>query len=258
MKKACVILFMSSGAALSSEADGYVPVSGYEFMEPATQQLQDDDFLNPAFFFVDKGLGLWNQTWAAKPSEGKSCRSCHGDPGASMRGVAARYPAYDETESSFVNLEMKINSEIVTRSGGEALDYESEDLLALTILIAYQSRSMPMAIEVDENSKYWIEWGQDIYNRKRGQLDLSCADCHRDHWGDKLRGDVISQGQINAFPLFRLTWGEVGSRHRIFSWCMTSIRSEPYEYGSAEYLALEAYLAVRGQGLLIEAPGVRR
>ena len=48
------------------------------------------------------------------------------------------------------------------------------------------------------------------------------------------------------------------SRHRIFAWCNTSVRSEPYELGSPEYLALELYVAWRGRGLPIEAPAVRR
>jgi len=53
-------------------------------------------------------------------------------------------------------------------------------------------------------------------------------------------------------------WSEPGSRHRMFEWCMQSVRAEPYARGSQEFIALELYLASRGAGLLIEAPGVRR
>jgi len=55
-----------------------------------------------------------------------------------------------------------------------------------------------------------------------------------------------------------LLWSEPGSRHRMFEWCMQSVRAEPYARGSQEFIALELYLASRGAGLLIEAPGVRR
>jgi sulfur-oxidizing protein SoxA len=258
MAKLVAILLLLGAPAFAADGREPIPISGYEFMEPATRQLQDDDFLNPAFFLVDEGLALWNKVWDTAETDAESCRACHADPATSMRGVAARYPRYDAATSTVINLEMKINSEIVVRLGGEALVYESEELLALTALIGFQSRSLPMSVDVDENSRSWLERGREIYETKRGQLNLSCKDCHQDHWGEKLRGDTISQGQINAFPLFRLTWGEVGSRHRIFTWCMESVRSEPYEYGSEEYLALELYLAVRGQGLPIETPGVRR
>ena len=73
-----------------------------------------------------------------------------------------------------------------------------------------------------------------------------------------LRGDRISQGQVNGFPFYRISWRSVGSRHRMFRWCNTSVRSEPYALGSEEYLSLKLYVAWRGRGLLIEAPAVRR
>lgn len=231
------------------------PVSGYDFMEPSTRQIQDDDFLNPAFFLVEKGQALWDQPWSGAE---QSCRSCHGDAETSMRGVAASYPAWDAGDGSMNSLESRLNREIVEKLGGHPLAHESEDLLALTAFVSLQSRGMPMVIAVDAQVQVWVDRGQQIFETRRGQLNLSCKNCHDEHWGQMLRGDLVSQGQINAFPIFRLTWDEVGSRHRMFTWCMEAIRSEPYPFGSDEYLALETYLAVRGQGLLIEAPGARR
>lgn len=245
------LLFATAAAA----EDALAPISGYAFMEPSTRELQDDDFLNPAFFLIDRGLTLWDQP---APNTGLSCRSCHQTIEDDMRGVAARYPQYDVGQSRLMNLEMKINSEIVEKLGSTPLAYDSEDLLAFTALIGLQSRQMPMSVDVTDETKDWLARGQEIFETKRGQLNLSCEDCHQNHWGEKLRGDTISQGQINAFPIFRLTWGEAGSRHRMFTWCMESIRSEPYAPGSDEYLALEFFLAVRGNGLPMEAPGVRR
>lgn len=242
-------------ATVATAEDALAPISGYAFMEPATRELQDDDFLNPAFFLVDKGLALWDQPAS---NTGLSCRSCHQTIEQDMKGVAARYPQYDPGQSRLMNLEMKINSEIVDRLGGTALAYESEELLALTALIGLQSRQMPMVVDVTVEAQEWLVRGKKIFETKRGQLNLSCKDCHQNHWGEKLRGDTISQGQINAFPIFRLTWGEAGSRHRMFTWCMESIRAAPYGPGSDEYLALELFLAVRGRGLPMEAPGVRR
>jgi sulfur-oxidizing protein SoxA len=231
------------------------PISGYQFMAPETQQLQDDDFLNPAMFLVEKGATLWGQEWT---DGGATCQSCHQDIATDMAGVAAVYPRTDPVSGGLVSLEMKVISEIAGRLGAAAPAYGSEDLLALTALIGFQSRGMPTNVAVTPDSAPWIEKGREIFYTRRGQLNLSCANCHQDHWGDKLRGDTISQGQINAFPIYRLTWSDFGSRQRMFTWCMESIRAEPYDYGSDEYLALEAFLAVRGAGLAIETPGVRR
>jgi sulfur-oxidizing protein SoxA len=232
-----------------------VAISGYEFMEPSTRELQDDDFLNPGIFLLDEGTALWGRPLGVGS---ETCQSCHTDIAADMAGVASRYPTYDADLGRVVSLEMKINAEIVGRLRGKPLEYESEDLLALTALIGYQSRGMPMEIDSSPEAVSLAEEGKEIFQTRRGQLNLSCQNCHEEHWGEKLRGDTISQGQINAFPIYRLTWTDVGSRQRMFVWCMESIRSAPYDYGSDEFLALEAFLAIRGQGLLIETPGVRR
>jgi sulfur-oxidizing protein SoxA len=38
---------------------------------------------------------------------------------------------------------------------------------------------------------------------------------------------------------------------------MVGVRAEPYAYGSADFVALEAYLMSRASGMMIEAPAVR-
>ena len=34
-------------------------ISGYHFSEPSTQEIQDDDFLNPGFLWVERGKKIW-------------------------------------------------------------------------------------------------------------------------------------------------------------------------------------------------------
>lgn len=96
------------------------------------------------------------------------------------------------------------------------------------------------------------------YETRRGQLNLSCSNCHVDHVGDRLRGDQISQGQVNGFPIYRLLWQDIGSVGRMIAWCKDAVRAGPLAEGSDQALALELYLRARGAGLAIEAPAVRR
>lgn len=237
----------------SFEVDG--KKSGYLYMDEETRDLQDDDFLNPGMFAVDAGRELWEQT---DPVSGKSCTSCHGDAETSMRGVAARYPIYDEETGGLVNLELRINQMLTETMGAEPLAYESDDLLALTAFIAYQSRGMPIEVAIGGPAAPFFEAGKAFFFERRGQLDLNCSQCHDDRAGEKLRGDLVSEGHGTGFPIFRLIWDEMGSRHRMFEWCNTSIRAEAYPLGSSEYLNLELYVAWRSQGLLVETPAVRR
>jgi sulfur-oxidizing protein SoxA len=235
------------------EAEG--KKSGYLYMDEGTRSLQDDDFLNPGMFAVDAGRALWERP---DPVSGESCASCHGDAKTSMRGVAARYPVYDPGTGGIVNLELRINQMLTEAMGAEPLPYESDDLLALTAFIAYQSRGMPIDVAIEGPAAPFFEAGKAFFFERRGQLDLNCSQCHDDYAGEKLRGDLISEGHVTGFPIFRLLWDEMGSRHRMFQWCNISVRAEPYAFGSPEYLNLELYVAWRSQGLLVEGPAVRR
>jgi sulfur-oxidizing protein SoxA len=254
---ALAALCLAAATALAADAGHEVEgrKSGYLFLTEGTQQLQDDDFQNPAMFAVDHGRELWTKPMGA---EGKSCASCHGEAETSMHGIAAHYPKYDAERKGLVNLELKINDEIARRMKAEPFAYESEDMLAMTAFLGFQSRGEPMAVDIDGPTKPFFDKGQAFYMQRRGQFDLACNQCHDSLVGRKLRGDVISQGQINGFPIYRLTWKSLASRHRMFEWCNTSIRAEPYAYGSEEYLSLELYLAWRGRGLGMETPAVRR
>jgi sulfur-oxidizing protein SoxA len=50
----------------------------------------------------------------------------------------------------------------------------------------------------------------------------------------------------------------VGSLHRRFRSCLFGVRAELLPGGAPELVDLELYLAWRGSGLAVEAPGVRR
>ncbi|NDA47193.1 MAG: sulfur oxidation c-type cytochrome SoxA [Alphaproteobacteria bacterium] len=241
--------------AQEAKSTDYKPRSGYDFLAPGTKSLQDDDFQNPGMFMVDRGRDLWSKI---EGSQGKSCASCHGQAESTMKGIAARYPLYDSKKQQLMNLELRINAEREDKMGAKPYEFESSDLLAITAYLSFQSRGEKINVDISGPAAIYYQEGRDFYNQRRGQLDLNCAQCHDDHVGAKLRGDVISQGQINGFPLYRLSWRTLLSRHRIFIWCNTSVRAEPYAYGSREYLGLELFLAARGNGLPIEAPAVRR
>jgi sulfur-oxidizing protein SoxA len=229
--------------------------SGYTYLSEETRRLQDDDFANPGMLWVEEGQRLWSQPAGAS---GQSCRSCHADASRSMRTVATRYPAYSPAAGHVINLEQQINRCRLRRLKAAALAYESKGLLALTAYIAHQATGLPMNVVISGAAAENFERGKTFFYRRRGQLDLSCANCHEQHAGDHLRGESISQGQLNGFPIYRELWQTLGSTHRMFAWCNQAVRAEPYAAGSQEYVDLELFERWRGRGLPIETPAVRR
>ena len=228
--------------------------SGSEFVSPATQAQQDDLSVNPGMLWVEQGSKLWHE---ASGSEARSCASCHGEP-ASLRGVAARYPLFDAALGRLLNLEARIQHCRTAHQKSTPLDYESQELLALTALVAFQSRGMPLAVAIPPEAQPAFAAGQALYHERQGQLDLSCAQCHEDNWGKRLRAERISQGHPNGFPTYRFEWQGIGSLHRRLRACFQGVRAEPFPSGSPELVALELYIAWRARGLAIETPAVRR
>jgi L-cysteine S-thiosulfotransferase len=228
--------------------------SDYEQMGPQTRAMQDDDTANPGMLWVLDGEAIWNRRDGAAA---KSCADCHGDARASMRGVAARYPAYNPAQGRPIDLEERINLSRSEQQQAPPLPIESKELLALTAYVATQSRGMPIEVADDAQTQPFIARGRALFERRQGQLNLSCAQCHDDNWGKKLAGAPIPQAHPTGYPIYRLEWQGLGSLQRRLRNCLIGMRAEAYAYGAPEYVDLELYLMWRARGLKIETPGVR-
>jgi L-cysteine S-thiosulfotransferase len=229
-------------------------ISGYYFRSKETQALQDDDFDNPGFLWVEEGEEMWGNV---DGSAGEACASCHEDV-SSMKGVSPTYPKYEESAGKLLALEHKINQCRTERMGAEPLKWESDEMLSLSAVVRTQSRGLPVSPDVSGPAQPFFEKGKEFYYERRGQLDMTCAGCHENNYGQHIRSDVLSQGQSNGFPTYRLKWQKLGSLHRRFRGCNKQVRAKPFAAGSDIYTDLELYLAWRGIGLAIEAPSVRQ
>jgi len=244
-------------AALPAHAGDIPPGerrSGATFMAPATRAMQDDDTANPGMLWALEGEELWTKKVGAGD---KACADCHGEAQTSMKGVAARYPAFDRELGRPVDLEQRINLERARHQQASPLADESRDLLALTAFIAQQSRGMPITAGSDEELAPFVARGRELFTQRQGQLNLSCANCHDDNWDKHLAGSAITQAQATGYPLYRLEWQTLGSLQRRLRGCIFGIRAQPYEFGAPELVELELYLMTRAAGMAMEAPAVR-
>jgi L-cysteine S-thiosulfotransferase len=261
MKRAGTIalaaLLIAAGIASSLSADE-IPReerrSGYSFMGPDTKAMQDDDTANPGMLSVLDGEALWK---SKAGTAGKACADCHNDARASMKGVAARYPAFDRELGRPVDLEQRINLCRARHQQATPLRYESHELLALTAFVARQSRGIAIDAGNDEELKPFIAKGHELFMQRRGQLNLACTNCHDDNWDKHLAGSAITQAQPSGYPLYRLEWQSLGSLQRRLRNCITGTRAQPFDYGAPELVELELYLMSRARGMPIETPAVR-
>jgi len=248
---ACAAGAAALGLGLVAGAACAAPRSGIEYAGADVRAIQADDAQNPGMLWVDRGRALWNDG-------PRACAGCHGDAASSMRGVAARHPAWSVGARRVVDLEDRINACRVERQRRPAFARESEDLNALTAFVATQSRGMPIAVDVTGPAQPAFERARDFYATRRGQMNLACASCHVENAGKRLLAETISEGHGNGYPAYRLEWQAVGSLQRRLRACLYGIRASLPPEGADVLTELELYLAWRASGLPVEAPGVRR
>jgi sulfur-oxidizing protein SoxA len=249
----CAALLFTT-AACAGEIPPDQRRSGYSFMAPDTKAIQDDDTSNPGMLFALDGEKLWSKKIG---SADKACADCHGDAAESMKGVAARYPAFDKTLKRPVNLAQRINLCRANHQQASPLAYESHDLLALEAFVAKQSRDIAISTGDDPQLAPSLTKGRELFMQRQGQLNLSCANCHDDNWDRKLAGSAITQGHPTGYPIYRLEWQTLGSLQRRLRSCISGVRAQAYDYGAPELVALEIYLMSRARDMKMESPAVR-
>jgi sulfur-oxidizing protein SoxA len=251
------VLTVAALVASSASAAEIPPTerrSGFSFMTPDTQAMQNDDTANPGMLWVLDGETLWKSKAGAA---GKACADCHNNARVSMKGVAARYPAFDKMLGRPVNLEQRINLCRARHQQATPLAYESRELLALTAFIGQNSRGIAIAENTDPQLEPFIAKGRELFMQRQGQLNLGCANCHDDNWDKRLAGSAITQAHPTGYPLYRLEWQSLGSLQRRLRNCIAGIRAQTYDYGAPELVELELYLMSRARGMPVETPAVR-
>lgn len=245
---------VTRAAAPAHVADALDEVlSGWLFRGTETRAMQADDFDNPGMIFVEQAMETWK---TADGTEGKSCSSCHNDID-SMAGVKPTYPKWDEKAGEIQTLQMQMNECRTERMGAEAWGYDKTPAINMEAALSSVSRGMPMNVAIDGPVQSAWELGKEMYYTRTGQLELSCANCHEESYGMMIRADHLSQGQINGFPVYRLKNTKLNGTHSRFKGCIRDTRAETYNPGSPEFIALELYVASRGNGLSVEGPSIR-
>ena len=157
---AIAVALLIAGSAFAAEIPQAERRSGYDFMKPDTKVMQDEDTANPGMLWVLDGEALWKRKAGAAE---KACADCHGDARAGMKGVAARYPAFDRATGRPVDLEQRINSCRTSQQQATPLPFESRELLALTAFVARQSQGVPIETGADPQLAPFIAKGRELY-----------------------------------------------------------------------------------------------
>jgi len=223
----------------------------YAIDADARSQWESLEEFPPYEWDVDEGQVLYETPFA----NGSSYADCFGDG-----KVRSQYPHYDEDRAMVVTLELAIN-ECREAHGEKALKYKKGDIAKVSAYIAFVSRGQAINVDVASAGAYdaYMD-GKEFFYSKRGQFNISCADCHMRATGYFLRADIPSPalGQTSHFPAFRTKWDDLGTLHRRYGGCNENIRAKAFPAQSSEYRNLEYFQTVMSNGLVINGPGSRK
>jgi L-cysteine S-thiosulfotransferase len=227
----------------------------YAIDEIAQQSWSAIEEFPPYETAIEEGKKLFNTAF----SNGKHYADCFPHKGL---GISNEYPKWSKTQGEVVTLAKAIN-DCRTKQQASALPYEKGDMVNLLAYLAYTSRGKAINVTIPKDSPGALsayEQGKAFYYQRHGQLNFSCATCHIQNAGKKLRSEILSAslGHTNNWPTYRLKWGEMGSLHRRFAECLTQIKAKPFPEQSVEFRNLEYFLSYMGNGVPISGPSTRK
>ena len=225
----------------------------YSMNEDMRRQWDEKEQFPPYEFSLDAGQEMFSRPFR----NGRSYADCFPNQGI---GIRQNYPYFDTSEGKVITLELALNK-CREANGEAAFSYVRDDMAALTAYMAFTSRGKPFDIKIPDDPRALEAYqnGKRYFYTRRGQLNFSCATCHVQNPGERIRAEILAPalGILNAMPIYRSEWGGMGTISRRFTTCNSQIRGVPLEPQAEEYRDLEYYLSYVSNGLPISGPGSR-
>ena len=225
----------------------------YSMNADMRRQWEEKEQFPPYEFALESG----KEMFATPFRNGKTYADCFPNGGI---GIRQNYPYFDEKEGKVVTLELALNR--CREANGEApYSYVKDEMASLTAYMAFTSRGKPMDVKVpdDPHALAAYEDGKRYFYTRRGQLNFSCASCHVQSPGERIRAEILAPalGIMNALPIYRSEWSGMGTTSRRLLTCNSQTRAVPLDPQSDEYRDLEYFLSYMSNGLPISGPGAR-
>jgi sulfur-oxidizing protein SoxA len=229
--------------------------NGVYAIDPASrEQWEAIEEFPPYEIAIEEGEELFNTPF----KNGKTFASCFRNGGI---GIKSDYPYFDTKSGKVKTVELEIN-ECLEKNGEKPLGYNKGKIASISAYMAYTTRGQTIDVKIphDQRALDAYENGKQFYYARRGQLNMSCAHCHVDNAGNKIRADILSPalGHLSHFPVYRSKWGGLGTVHRRFGGCNKQVRAKAFKPQSDEYRNLEYFLTYMSNGVPWNGPGARK
>ena len=144
----------------------------YSIHAPSREQWEDIEEFAPYELNISKGEEAFNKPFA----NGKTYASCFENGGI---GIRQNYPYFDTVSGEVITLELAIN-QCRKANGEKPLKWKKGAMANISSYMAYTSRGNKFNITIPDDPRALAAYnkGKKFFYAKRGQLNVSCADCH--------------------------------------------------------------------------------
>lgn len=225
----------------------------YAFNIDGKAQYEEIKEMPPYEDAIDEGEELYNKKFA----NGKSFAACFPNP-----AIGTNYPYFDEKKKEVVTLGVAIN-ECLKSNGEKPWKMKKGNMATLQGFISYSTMEEEKVIDVkiqSADAAKAYERGKKYYYSQRGYLKLSCASCHVQGAGQRVRNEKLSQllGQTTHFPVHRLKWDGLGTLERRMAGCIKDEGQVPPKDNSAQMKELLYFMSYMSNGMKIDGPDIRK
>jgi sulfur-oxidizing protein SoxA len=188
-------------------------------------------------------------------------KSCFPNP-----AIAGDYPKFNEKTGKVDTL-----SEVIVacakkaklKTGKKGYNLKGGKTANLQAYFAYESQEAEKKINIQINSKAAADAyanGRDEFYTQRGYLELSCASCHVQGAGQRVRLQYLSQtlGHTTHFPVYRTGKGKMFTLEGRLGGCNRNMGEAPHKPGSDWSSDVLYFMSYMNNGLPLTGPDVRR
>ncbi len=225
----------------------------YAIDPDSREQWQEIEEFPPYEFAVDEGKQLFEHPFP----NGAHYADCFKKGGI---GIRQNFPYFDTKTNRVITLELAIND---CRILNHQLPYEygQGDIEKIAAYMSFTSKGKVFNLSVPNQAAYDAYLaGKKFFYSKRGQLNMSCENCHMGAFGKMLRADMVgpAYGHTTSSPIYRAAWESIGSLHKRYMECNKNVRAKPFALQSEQYRNLEYFESLMSADLTMNGPSSRK
>lgn len=180
--------------------------------------------------------------------------------------IAGDYPKFDKKSGKVVTLSeaiVKCAKKAGLKTGKKGWNLKSGKTATLQSYLAQASadanKKISIKIESKKAAKAYAH-GRDEFYTQRGYLELSCATCHVQGAGERVRLQYLSQtlGHVTHFPVYRTGKGKLFTLEGRLGGCNRNMGEKPHKPGSNWSSDVLYFMSYMSNGMPVTGTDVRR